>query len=77
MDVYKNEDFEVLRKYLRRYEWDVIFYSKPFDDSHCPDAWGESKIEDRLNIRADILNKMFALQHMLLMKRNVHAQQNQ
>ena len=61
MEAYKNEDFEVLRKYLRRYERDVIFYSKPFDDSHCPDAWGESKIKDRLNIRADILNKMFAL----------------
>ena len=58
MNGYKDEDFEVLRKYLKRYEWDVIFYSKPFDDSHCPDAWGESKIKDRLNIRADILNKM-------------------
>lgn len=61
MNRYEEEDFDVLRKYLRRYERDVIFYSKPFDDSHCPDAWGESKIEDRLNIRADILNKMFAL----------------
>ena len=61
MNRYEEEDFDVLRKYLRRYERDVIFYSKPFDDSHCPDAWGGSKIENRLNIRADILNKMFAM----------------
>ena len=61
MNRYKDEEFEVLHKYLRRYERAVLFYSKPFDDSHCPDAWGESEIEDRLKIRADILNKMFAL----------------
>lgn len=59
MNGYKDEDFEVLRKYLRKYEEDVAFYSKVFDNS--PNAWSELKIEGGLKTRADILNKMFAL----------------
>lgn len=60
----KTEDkkrFEVLQKYLRRYERDIIYYSKPFDNSYCTNSWGESQIDRKLSIRADILNRMFAL----------------
>lgn len=61
MNTDDKKKFEVLQKYLRQYEREIIFYSKPFDNSYCTNSWGEFQIDRKLSIRADILNKMFAL----------------